>query len=83
MGQGLLIFQQLVVFQGEADTLRVSVRALAGSTPVEATAAIPIRMEFSKTVFRFPLSGVIQGNLADKARAMGITLMDYRSRGGA
>lgn len=57
-GQGLLIFQQLLAFQGEADALRLTVHALAGSTPVEAAATLPVRMELSKTVFRFPLRGV-------------------------
>jgi murein DD-endopeptidase MepM/ murein hydrolase activator NlpD len=57
-GQGLLIFQQLLAFQGEADALRLRVHALAGSTPVEAAATLPVRTELSKTVFRFPLRGV-------------------------
>jgi peptidase M23-like protein len=57
-GQGLLVFQQFLAFQGMRDTVRVTVRASVGRQSIETRASLPIRVGFSKTVFRFPLSGV-------------------------
>jgi murein DD-endopeptidase MepM/ murein hydrolase activator NlpD len=56
--QAMLVFQQLLVFQGKRDTVRVTVHALAGSRAVDTRAFLPIFTGLSKTVFRFPLKGV-------------------------
>jgi Peptidase family M23 len=59
-GQGMLIFQQLLSFQGEADTLTVTAHFDAGAQATEAHASesLPIVTGLSKTQFRFPLKGV-------------------------
>ncbi|HEY5072306.1 MAG TPA: M23 family metallopeptidase [Caulobacteraceae bacterium] len=57
-GQGLLLFQQLMAFQGPRDALRVTVHGRSEGHDVAASGALPIDTAMSRTVFRFPLEGV-------------------------
>jgi murein DD-endopeptidase MepM/ murein hydrolase activator NlpD len=56
--QALLVFQQTLAYQGPRDAVRIRVRAKeAAGAEVSAEASLPITPGFSKTQFRFPLSG--------------------------
>jgi murein DD-endopeptidase MepM/ murein hydrolase activator NlpD len=57
-GQALLVYRQLLAFQGARDTLRVTVHAKAGGRVVDTSAWLPVRTDMSRTAFRFPLRGV-------------------------
>lgn len=56
--QALLITSQVFAFNGKRDTLRVRVRGEADDRPVEVTSSIPIKSEFAKNTYIFPLQGV-------------------------
>jgi murein DD-endopeptidase MepM/ murein hydrolase activator NlpD len=56
--QALLVFQQTLAYQGARDAVRIRVHGrAAGGAVADAEGAIPITPGFSKTAFRFPLSG--------------------------
>jgi len=56
-GQALLIAQQPFVYKGTRDALLVRAHAIVGGHPAAIAKVIPIRSGFSKTKFRFPLTG--------------------------
>jgi hypothetical protein len=56
--QALLLAQQVFAFNGARDTLRVRVDGVAGENAASITAELPIRSDFSKMAYRFPLHGV-------------------------
>jgi Membrane proteins related to metalloendopeptidases len=56
--QALLITSQVFAFNGKRDALRVRVRGEADDRPVEVTGSIPIKSEFAKNTYIFPLRGV-------------------------
>ena len=57
-GEALLVAQQAFVFNGVRDTLRVRVAGAVGGRPAEVSNTLPIRSDFSKIAYRFPLHGV-------------------------
>src|SRR5215831_3975225 len=56
--QALLIRSQVFAFNGKRDVLRIRVRGQADDRPVEVTGSIPIKSEFAKNTYIFPLRGV-------------------------
>src|SRR5215472_1202898 len=56
--QALLITSQVFAFSGMRDTLRVRVHGEVGGHATELTRSIPIKSEFAKTKYIFPLRGV-------------------------
>jgi murein DD-endopeptidase MepM/ murein hydrolase activator NlpD len=56
--QALLVTSQVFAFNGKRDALRVRVRGEADDRPVEVTGSIPIKSEFAKNTYIFPLRGV-------------------------
>jgi murein DD-endopeptidase MepM/ murein hydrolase activator NlpD len=56
--QALLITQQAFAFQGSRDNLRVHVHGNLGSRETEVSGSLPIKSEFAKNKFMFPLRGV-------------------------
>jgi len=55
--QALLLAQQVFAFNGARDTLRVRVRGNFGGRATEFTGSIPIKSEFAKNKYIFPLRG--------------------------
>jgi murein DD-endopeptidase MepM/ murein hydrolase activator NlpD len=56
--QALLIVSQVFAFNGARDTLRVRVHGNVDSHATEFAASIPIKSEFAKNKYIFPLRGV-------------------------
>jgi murein DD-endopeptidase MepM/ murein hydrolase activator NlpD len=56
--QALLITSQIFAFRGARDTLRVRVHGNVGGKAVEITSTLPIKSEFAKNSYIFPLRGV-------------------------
>jgi murein DD-endopeptidase MepM/ murein hydrolase activator NlpD len=56
--QALLITSQIFAFRGARDTLRVRVHGNVGGKAVEITSTLPIKSEFAKNTYIFPLRGV-------------------------
>jgi murein DD-endopeptidase MepM/ murein hydrolase activator NlpD len=56
--QALLITSQIFAFRGARDTLRVRVHGNVGDKAVEITSTLPIKSEFAKNIYIFPLRGV-------------------------
>jgi murein DD-endopeptidase MepM/ murein hydrolase activator NlpD len=56
--QALLITSQIFAFRGARDTLRVRVHGNVGGKAVEITSTLPIKSEFAKNRYIFPLRGV-------------------------
>jgi murein DD-endopeptidase MepM/ murein hydrolase activator NlpD len=56
--QALLMTSQVFAFTGKRDTLQVRVRGKVDDRPVEVTGSIPIKSEFAKNTYIFPLRGV-------------------------
>jgi murein DD-endopeptidase MepM/ murein hydrolase activator NlpD len=55
--QALLVPQQVFAFNGARDTLRVRVRGKMDGRAAEFTGSIPIKSEFAKNTYVFPLRG--------------------------
>jgi murein DD-endopeptidase MepM/ murein hydrolase activator NlpD len=55
--QALLLAQQVFAFNGTRDTLRVRVRGNIDGRATEFTGSIPIKSEFAKNKYTFPLRG--------------------------
>ena len=56
--QALLVTSQVLAFNGKRDTLRVRVHGNAGSDSEEFAGSIPIKSEFAKNKYIFPLRGI-------------------------
>ena len=56
--QALLVTSQVFAFSGARDTLRVRVRGSVGSRNTEIIGTLPIKSEFAKNNYMFPLHGV-------------------------
>jgi murein DD-endopeptidase MepM/ murein hydrolase activator NlpD len=56
--QALLITSQIFAFRGARDTLRVRVHGDVGGKAIEITNTLPIKSEFAKNTYIFPLRGV-------------------------
>ena len=56
--QALLITSQIFAFRGARDTLRVRVHGNVGGKATEITSTLPIKSEFAKNTYIFPLRGV-------------------------
>ena len=56
--QALLVSQQVFAFSGVRDTLRVRVRGNVDGHATEFAGSIPIKSEFAKNKYMFPLRGV-------------------------
>ena len=56
--QAVLISSQVFAFNGTRDTLRVRVRGTSGGKEVESTGTIPIKSDFAKNTYIFPLRDV-------------------------
>ena len=56
--QALLVVQQVLAFTATRDTLRVRVNGHADGRATEASGSLPIRSEFAKNKYIFPLRGV-------------------------
>jgi murein DD-endopeptidase MepM/ murein hydrolase activator NlpD len=56
--QGLLLTQQVFVFSGTRDTLRIRVHGKVGGHAAEFAGSIPIKSEFAKNKYIFPLRGI-------------------------
>ena len=56
--QGLLISSQIFAFRGKRDTLRVRVRGRVNGKATEITGTLPIKSEFAKNTYIFPLRGI-------------------------
>jgi murein DD-endopeptidase MepM/ murein hydrolase activator NlpD len=56
--QALLITSQIFAFRGARDTLRVRVHGDLGGKAIEITNTLPIKSEFAKNTYIFPLRGV-------------------------
>lgn len=61
--QALLLWQQVLAYNGTRDQLRITATGSIDGKPAQVTGEIPIRSEFAKTKFLFPLKGVwLAGN---------------------
>ena len=58
LDQALLITSQVFAFNGVRDTLRVRVHGTRAGRSTELTGSIPIKYEFAKNKYIFPLRGV-------------------------
>jgi murein DD-endopeptidase MepM/ murein hydrolase activator NlpD len=56
--QALLITQQVFAFTGKRDSLRVSVEGEVDGKVTKASSTLPIKSEFAKNSYTFPLRGV-------------------------
>jgi murein DD-endopeptidase MepM/ murein hydrolase activator NlpD len=56
--QGLLITSQVFAFRGKRDTLRMRARGKLNGKATEITATLPIKSEFAKNTYIFPVRGV-------------------------
>lgn len=56
--QALLITSQIFAFRGARDTLRVHVHGNADGKAIEITGTVPIKSDFAKNTYIFPLRGV-------------------------
>ena len=56
--QALLITSQVFAFSGERDTLRIHVHGKIGDHSTEPTGSLPIKSQFAKNKYIFPLRGV-------------------------
>ena len=56
--QALLIMWQVFAFRGPRDTLRARVQGEVAGKTTEVSATLPIKSEFTKTKYIFPLRGV-------------------------
>ena len=56
--QGLLITSQVFAFRGKRDTLRVRARGKLNGKPTEITGTLPIKSEFARNTYIFPIRGV-------------------------
>jgi Peptidase family M23 len=57
-GQGLLITSQVFAFRGKRDMLRVRARGKLNEKATEITGALPIKSEFARNTYIFPVRGV-------------------------
>jgi murein DD-endopeptidase MepM/ murein hydrolase activator NlpD len=55
--QALLITSQVFAFSGMRDTLRVRVHGEVAGRPKEITGTLPVKSEFTKNTYKFPLRG--------------------------
>jgi Peptidase family M23 len=56
--QGLLITSQVFAFRGKRDMLRVRARGKLNGKATEITGALPVKSEFAKNAYIFPVRGV-------------------------
>jgi murein DD-endopeptidase MepM/ murein hydrolase activator NlpD len=56
--QGLLITSQVFAFRGKRDMLRVRARGKLNGKATEITGALPIKSEFARNTYIFPIRGV-------------------------
>ncbi len=56
--EGIVFLQQVFAFDGIRDVLRVRAQGSSAGQPMEVRATLPIRSEFSKNTYLFPLRGV-------------------------
>jgi murein DD-endopeptidase MepM/ murein hydrolase activator NlpD len=56
--QALLVTQQVFAFRDARDTLRIRVHGNGGSGATEISGTLPIKSEFAKNTYIFPLRGV-------------------------
>ncbi len=56
--QALLVTSQVFAFSGARDTLRVRVRGNVAGRTTEVTGTLPIKSEFARNTYIFPLRGV-------------------------
>jgi len=56
--QALLITSQVFAFRGERDTLRIRVHGKIGDHSTEPTGSLPIKSQFARNKYIFPLRGV-------------------------